>query len=74
MQSNSLIYDYSGCVTMFDTAREEVIGVGNAYPYEVLGYGECIIQKKLEVSLEVEEGDLIYLKMDVSTLTKELVN
>ena len=51
--SNTLFYkkdgdhDYvfsgSGCLLLIDTQQEEKIGLGQNYPFEALGEGECII-------------------------------
>jgi hypothetical protein len=40
---------------LFDTAREEEIGLGRLYDFPPLGYGECTIHRTLAKSIGVTE-------------------
>lgn len=49
----------------FDTKIEKKIDLGSRYNFEPMTQGECLINEQLAESLKVEEGDVIYQKMDI---------
>lgn len=48
-----------------DTEQERNIDLGNRYKFDEMKSGECLINEQMAESLNVEEGDTIYTKMNV---------
>jgi len=65
MASASRSYKYQACIMFFDTLMERKIDLGSRYTFDPMSQGECLINEQLAESLKVEEGDVIYSKMDI---------
>jgi hypothetical protein len=63
--SVSRSYKYQSCLMFFDTLMERKIDLGNRYTFDPMTQGECLVDEQLAESLKVEEGDVIYNKMDI---------
>lgn len=48
-----------------DTLIERKIDLGSRYKFDPMTQGECLINEQMAESLKVEEGDIIYSKMDI---------
>jgi hypothetical protein len=62
------------CLLLINTESERKYQIGRAYKFEPLKYGECIINEKWRSSLNVNEGDLIYMRIKVLNLMNALIN
>lgn len=63
--SQSTPYLFSGCVMLMDTEKEREIGLGTAYKLDEMNEGECLISQDIADNLALEEGDIMYLSLQM---------
>ena len=49
----------------FDTEIERKIELGSRYTFDPMSEGKCLVNEQMASQLDVEEGDFIYMKMDM---------
>ena len=59
---------------LLDTERERQYKIGRSYNYEPLKQGECIINEKWSQSLGVQEGDIVYMRLQIPNIMNAFVN
>ncbi|CDW84878.1 family protein [Stylonychia lemnae] len=62
------------CLMLWDTKLEQKNEIGRLYEFEPMKYGECSMTQKQAENLNVQEGDMIYYQMYLSTLYNGLIN
>ena len=67
-------YQFSTCVMLMDTDRERDINLGALYKEDAMTEGQCWIPKFLADEMKVQEGDIVYNKMDTYQNLLALIN
>ena len=65
MYKTSTPYLFSGCVMLMDTDKERSIGLGTSYKQDQMKEGECMISKDIAKNLALQEGDIMYLSLQM---------
>jgi len=63
--NQAILYSFRACTMFLDTQRERDIDLGRRYQFKPLNEGECIIHEQLAESLMVDEGDVVYLQINM---------
>jgi len=72
-KTKNILYSIESCLMFMDTQRERDIASGRRYKFPTLNEGECIIHQQLAASLAAEEGDTVYLRVNMMKNLDRLV-
>ena len=61
------------CLMVWDTKREEEIELAPGYPYDPLGYGECLVPENYKEQSKLKVGDTIDFSLDLGTVWRYVV-